>query len=124
MSTTEITVPALGESVVEATVREWLKNEGEPVVAGDIVVRLETDKVDLEVSAERAGVLAQIVKGPGEDVKVGDVLGLVADAGEGAGELLADVVHHGLEVLRVVDELVGELAELALGLGASDEHRE
>jgi 2-oxoglutarate dehydrogenase E2 component (dihydrolipoamide succinyltransferase) len=79
---TQITVPALGESVVEATVREWLKAEGDAVAAGDIVVRLETDKVDLEVSAERAGVLSQIVKGPGEDVKVGDVLGVVMDAGE------------------------------------------
>ncbi|OQA43080.1 MAG: Dihydrolipoyllysine-residue succinyltransferase component of 2-oxoglutarate dehydrogenase complex [Chloroflexi bacterium ADurb.Bin325] len=79
---TEITVPALGESVLEATVSEWLKVEGEAVAAGDIVVRLETDKVDLEVSAERGGVLARIIKGPGEDVQVGDVLGIVADAGE------------------------------------------
>jgi 2-oxoglutarate dehydrogenase E2 component (dihydrolipoamide succinyltransferase) len=75
----DIRVPALGESVVEATVREWLKQEGEPVAAGDVLVRLETDKVDLEVSAEAAGVLAQIAKGPGEDVQVGDVLGVIGE---------------------------------------------
>jgi 2-oxoglutarate dehydrogenase E2 component (dihydrolipoamide succinyltransferase) len=78
----EIRVPALGESVVEATVAEWLKNEGDPVKTGDVVVRLETDKVDVEVSAEQDGVLAQIVRQKGEDVQVGDVLGSIGAAGE------------------------------------------
>ena len=77
----EVRVPALGESVVEATVAEWLKNEGDPVKTGDLVVRLETDKIDVEVSAEQDGVLAQIVRQKGEDVRVGDVLGSIAAAG-------------------------------------------
>jgi 2-oxoglutarate dehydrogenase E2 component (dihydrolipoamide succinyltransferase) len=80
----EIRVPALGESVVEATVAEWLKNEGDAVKTGDVVVRLETDKVDVEVSAEQDGVLAQILRQKGEDVQVGDALGVVAAAGEAA----------------------------------------
>ena len=45
----EIRVPELGESVVEATVAEWLKAEGDAVKTGEAVVRLETDKVDVEV---------------------------------------------------------------------------
>jgi 2-oxoglutarate dehydrogenase E2 component (dihydrolipoamide succinyltransferase) len=80
----EIRVPALGESVVEATVAEWLRNEGDAVKTGDVIVRLETDKVDVEVSAEQDGVLAQILRQKGEDVQVGDALGVIGAAGETA----------------------------------------
>ncbi len=73
----EITVPDMGESVVEATVVKWHKQEGERVSAGDVLVELETEKVNLDVSAGVGGVLAKILKGPGEDVKVGDVLGII-----------------------------------------------
>lgn len=78
MSTT-IVVPALGESVMEATVSKWFKKEGEPVEAGETLVELETDKVNLEVGAEKAGVLAKIQKQSGEDVKIGDVLGVIEE---------------------------------------------
>ncbi len=81
----EIVVPNLGESVVEATVGRWLKNAGEPVKIGEAVVVLETDKVDLEVGAEREGVLASITRQAGEDVKVGEVLGTI-EPGEGAAQ--------------------------------------
>ena len=64
----KIVVPELGESVIEATVGRWLKKEGDPVSVGDVVVELETDKVDLEVGAERAGVLARIERKQGQDV--------------------------------------------------------
>jgi len=57
---TEITVPDLGESIVEATIAEWLKAVGDPVKAGEPVLMLETDKVDLEVGATKDGVLAEI----------------------------------------------------------------
>jgi 2-oxoglutarate dehydrogenase E2 component (dihydrolipoamide succinyltransferase) len=77
-------VPELGESVIEATVGRWLKKEGDPVSVGEVVVELETDKVDLEVGAERAGVLAHIERKEGEDVKIGEVLGLIEDASAGA----------------------------------------
>jgi 2-oxoglutarate dehydrogenase E2 component (dihydrolipoamide succinyltransferase) len=72
-------VPESGESVVEATVGEWLKKEGESVTAGDPLVELETDKVNLEVTAEKAGVLVKIKRQTGEDVQVGDVLGLIEE---------------------------------------------
>jgi 2-oxoglutarate dehydrogenase E2 component (dihydrolipoamide succinyltransferase) len=77
----EITVPQLGESVVEATVGHWLKGEGDPVTAGEPLVELETDKVNMEVVASGTGVLQSIVKPEGETVNVGDVLAVVGDAG-------------------------------------------
>jgi 2-oxoglutarate dehydrogenase E2 component (dihydrolipoamide succinyltransferase) len=72
-----IVVPQLGESVVEARVARWLKREGESVAAGEPVVELETEKIDLEVGAEHAGVLTSIKHPEGADVKVGDVLAVV-----------------------------------------------
>ncbi len=83
---TNIVVPELGESVVEATVGRWLKQEGEPVSAGEAVVELETDKVNLEVSAEKAGVLARIERQEGEDVQIGDVLGVIEVSAEAPAE--------------------------------------
>ncbi|MCI0395851.1 MAG: 2-oxoglutarate dehydrogenase complex dihydrolipoyllysine-residue succinyltransferase [Chloroflexi bacterium] len=80
--TTKIRVPQMGESVVEATVGEWLKKEGDTVAVGDLLVVLETDKVDVEVGAETAGVLAKIEKQQGEDVAVGDTLGLIEAGGQ------------------------------------------
>lgn len=77
---TKIVVPELGESVVEATVGHWRKQQGERVAVGDVLVDLETEKVDLEVGAERAGVLARIERKEGEDVKIGDLLGVIEEA--------------------------------------------
>jgi len=73
-------VPELGESVVEARVAKWLKKQGDSVVAGDALVELETEKIDLEVSADRAGVLGAIKHQEGADVKVGEVLAVLEDA--------------------------------------------
>ena len=73
----KIVVPALGESIVEATVMEWLKKAGEAVKAGEPVVALETDKINVEVAAEQSGVLVQIERQEGEDVRVGDELGVI-----------------------------------------------
>ena len=72
-----IVVPEVGESIVDARVAKWLKKEGESVAAGDPLVELETDKIDLEVAAPQAGVLARIDHRDGADVKVGDVLGAI-----------------------------------------------
>jgi 2-oxoglutarate dehydrogenase E2 component (dihydrolipoamide succinyltransferase) len=76
-----IVVPQLGESVVEARVARWLKKEGDRVEVGDPVVELETEKIDLEVGAEHGGVLASIKRQEGEDVKVGEVLAVVDESG-------------------------------------------
>lgn len=76
---TKIVVPQLGESIVEATVRRWLKHEGDSVSIGDALVELETEKVNVEVAAEQSGVLVRIEKKEGADVKVGDVLGFIEE---------------------------------------------
>jgi 2-oxoglutarate dehydrogenase E2 component (dihydrolipoamide succinyltransferase) len=76
-----IVVPQLGESIVEARVARWLKKQGDRVEAGEPVVELETEKVDLEVRAEQAGVLSRIDRKEGEDVKIGDVLAVIEDTG-------------------------------------------
>jgi 2-oxoglutarate dehydrogenase E2 component (dihydrolipoamide succinyltransferase) len=78
-----IKVPPLGESIVEATISRWLKNEGDLVAAGDTLVELETDKITVEVPALEAGVLTKRHRGEGEVVNVGDELGEIA-AGAGA----------------------------------------
>ncbi len=82
--TTKIVVPQLGESVVEATVGTWLKQEGDTVAVGDVLVELQTDKVDVEIGAETAGVLAKIERQEGEDVVIGDVLGHIEENGAAA----------------------------------------
>jgi len=74
----EIRVPPLGESLVDAVVGTWLKQEGDSVNRGESLVELETDKVNLDVTAEEDGVLARIERREGEVVTVGEVLGLVS----------------------------------------------
>jgi 2-oxoglutarate dehydrogenase E2 component (dihydrolipoamide succinyltransferase) len=81
---TKIVVPALGESVVEATVARWVRKQGDRVQPGETLVELETDKVNLEVGAEKAGVLAKIERNEGDDVKVGETLGILEDLPAGA----------------------------------------
>ncbi|WP_067619689.1 2-oxoglutarate dehydrogenase complex dihydrolipoyllysine-residue succinyltransferase [Alicyclobacillus acidiphilus] len=73
----EVKVPTLGESIVEATIGQWLKSEGEAVESGEAIAELETDKVNVEVIAEEAGVLASIVKQAGETVGIGDVIAVI-----------------------------------------------
>ena len=80
---TNIVVPELGESVVEARVARWLKKEGDRVEVGEAVVELETEKIDLEVNAEKSGVLASIKRQEGEDVKIGELLAIVDETATG-----------------------------------------
>ena len=82
----DITVPQLGESIVEATVVQWFKEEGDPVATGEALLELETEKVTLEVNANDSGVLARIERTAGEDVKIGDLLGVLDDSGVTAAE--------------------------------------
>ncbi|HEX5474779.1 MAG TPA: 2-oxoglutarate dehydrogenase complex dihydrolipoyllysine-residue succinyltransferase [Vicinamibacterales bacterium] len=79
-----IVVPEVGESIVDARVAKWLRNEGDIVAVGDPLVELETDKIDVEVSAPQAGVLSRIDHRDGDDVKVGDVLGVIDAAAAAA----------------------------------------
>ncbi|HXE17493.1 MAG TPA: 2-oxoglutarate dehydrogenase complex dihydrolipoyllysine-residue succinyltransferase [Stellaceae bacterium] len=75
----DIKVPALGESVTEASVGRWLKKAGDSVNMDDPLVEIETDKVTLEVNAPAAGMLAEIVAEEGATVNVGAILGHIAE---------------------------------------------
>src|SRR3546814_17530631 len=79
---TDLVVPALGESVTEATVAQWLKQPGDAVAVDEPIVELETDKVTLEVNASVAGVLLEVIAAAGATVEVGALPGRI---GDGAG---------------------------------------
>ena len=119
----EVRVPTLGESVVEATVGAWLKREGDQVEAGEPLVQLETEKVNVDVSADQSGVLGKIAAGEGETVHPGDVLATIdeiaaaasaAETKEAAPPAAAEVERphaspvarrmaeeHGLDLARI-----------------------
>ena len=80
----EIRVPPLGESLVDAVVGAWLKSEGDSVNRGDVLLELETDKVNLEVTAPDDGVLGKVEKNEGDVVTVGELLGTIAGEASGA----------------------------------------
>jgi len=82
---TEIRVPALGESVTEATIGKWLKSEGDRVSADEPLVELETDKVSIEAPAPATGVLSEIVAAEGDTVEINALLGRI-DEGGSAGK--------------------------------------
>ncbi len=82
----KILVPVLGESITEATVSKWLKNEGENVEADEPIVELETDKVNLEVPSPVSGVLSKINSKDGTTVEVGALLGSVVENKVGSAQ--------------------------------------
>ena len=83
----KILVPVLGESITEATVSKWLKNEGENVDVDEPIVELETDKVNLEVPSPISGVLTKINSKDGTIVEVGATLGEVAENGSSSNKV-------------------------------------
>jgi 2-oxoglutarate dehydrogenase E2 component (dihydrolipoamide succinyltransferase) len=86
----DLVVPALGESVSEATVARWLKGQGDAVAADEPLVELETDKVTLEVNAPAAGVLSEIKAAEGATVEVGAHLGVVLAGAAAAAPAAAE----------------------------------
>jgi len=96
-----IVVPEVGESIVDARVAKWLRQEGDAVSAGEPLVELETDKIDLEVSAPQAGVLKRIDRKDGEDVKVGEVLGVIEEGAGAAAAPAAAEPKAAAEKMRV-----------------------
>jgi 2-oxoglutarate dehydrogenase E2 component (dihydrolipoamide succinyltransferase) len=83
---TEVKVPALGESVTEATVAQWFKKVGDTVTVDEPLVELETDKVTVEVPAPASGVLSEVLIESGTTVEIGAIL---ASIGEGSGKAAA-----------------------------------
>src|SRR4029079_10818918 len=92
-----IVVPVLGESIVEARIAKWLKKPGDHVEVGDPLVELETEKTNLELSAEKRGVITSIARKEGEDVKIGELLAVVDENGAGAPPPAAAQSGNGLK---------------------------
>ncbi len=111
----KIVVPEMGESIVEATVASWLKREGDHVTVGQPVVELETEKANIQVVAERAGILAHIEKKEGQDVKIGDVLGVIEPSPEEAGQ--APKAAEALKARLVPETAKEPMAALAQEAG-------
>ncbi|XWN32523.1 MAG: 2-oxoglutarate dehydrogenase complex dihydrolipoyllysine-residue succinyltransferase [Devosia sp.] len=82
--TVDVNVPALGESVTEATVSQIMKQEGESVAADEPILELETDKVSVEVPAPAAGTVVSLAVKEGDTVAVGALLGTIGGAGAAA----------------------------------------
>ena len=85
----EILMPQLGLTMEEGTVTQWLKQEGDPVKAGEAVLEITTDKLTNEVTSEHDGVLLKIVAQEGEDIPVKGLLGYIGQAGEQVGDAAA-----------------------------------
>lgn len=79
----EIIVPELAESITEGTIAQWLKQPGDTVEKGEFIVELETDKVNVEVISEEAGVVSELLAAEGDTVQVGQVIAVVG-AGSGS----------------------------------------
>ena len=82
----EVTLPALGESVTEGTVTRWLKQVGDTVAVDEPLLEVSTDKVDTEIPSPVAGTLLEIKANEDDTVEVGAVLGVIGEEGESAGD--------------------------------------
>jgi 2-oxoglutarate dehydrogenase E2 component (dihydrolipoamide succinyltransferase) len=74
----------MGESITEGTIFKWHVKEGEAVNQGDVLLELETDKVNIEISAEETGVVEKILRNDGDTVQIGEVIGRLSVGGEAA----------------------------------------
>ncbi|MER2008519.1 MAG: 2-oxoglutarate dehydrogenase complex dihydrolipoyllysine-residue succinyltransferase [Psychrobacillus sp.] len=89
----EIIVPELAESITEGTIAQWLKKPGDTIEKGEFIVELETDKVNVEVISEEAGVVSELLFGEGDTVQVGEVIAIVgAGSGTSAAQPQAEEV--------------------------------
>ncbi|MBW5447998.1 2-oxoglutarate dehydrogenase complex dihydrolipoyllysine-residue succinyltransferase [Cohnella sp. CFH 77786] len=88
----EVKVPAMGESITEGTISKWAVRAGDEVKEGDLLLELETDKVNLEISAEQSGFVQQILRQEGDTVQIGEVVAVLGSAREGVGTASAAAV--------------------------------
>ena len=92
----EIIVPELAESITEGTIAQWLKQPGDTIEKGEFIVELETDKVNVEVISEEAGVVSELLFAEGDTVQVGEVIAIVG-AGSGAPAAKAETKEEPKE---------------------------
>src|SRR5690242_21110635 len=112
----EVLMPALSPTMTEGKIARWLKSEGEPVRAGDVLAEIETDKATMEVEAVDEGVLAKIVIPEGTDhVAVNTPIALIAEDGE-AADIEGDTANGAREAAAISPPRSG--AEPGRGAGA------
>ncbi|MTH51980.1 2-oxoglutarate dehydrogenase complex dihydrolipoyllysine-residue succinyltransferase [Bacillus mangrovi] len=102
----EIKVPELAESISEGTIAQWLKQPGDFVEQGEYLLELETDKVNVELTAEQSGVLKEVLKDAGDTVQVGEIIGTIdeknqSDGGQNSG---AETKEKSVEPTPVKEE--------------------
>ena len=119
----DIVVPEVGESIVDARVARWLKKEGDAVSAGEPLVELETDKIDVEVTAPKAGVLSRIAHLDGDDVRIGDVLGSIAPGAAQTPASSAAATPSARRLAREEDVSLGAVAHAGPRVTKSDVER-
>ena len=83
MATFEIVMPKMGESIIEATITKWLKNEGDQIALDEPIVEIATDKVDSEIPSPVEGTLIKVKYKVGDVVAVGEIIAII-DLGEGS----------------------------------------
>jgi 2-oxoglutarate dehydrogenase E2 component (dihydrolipoamide succinyltransferase) len=109
---TDIVVPHLGDSVLEATIIKWVKQEGDFVNTGDTILELETEKANFEVAAETSGVLKSIGRIENEDVEVGDVLGSIdstAKPSKSSTKMEDTPIQVKVEEIKTVEQTPSEI---------------
>lgn len=120
---TNVLMPKMGYDMTEGKILRWIKQEGDPVTKGEPIAEIQTDKVNIEIEAFAAGVLAKILHGADEDVAVGEVIAIIADPGEkveapskapSAGQALASK-GSGLDMAQSGEG--GEAVGLGVGAG-------
>ncbi len=97
MARIEVPMPQMGESIAEGTVSKWLKNAGEPVERDEPILEISTDKVDAEIPAPQAGILAEVLVGEGETVEVGTIVAYIDSDGVPAGDAPSGAVQVGVD---------------------------
>jgi len=114
----EIKVPELGESISEGTITKWFVKEGDSVNQGDVLLELETDKVNIEISADNSGVVERIVKTDGDVVQVGEAIGSI---GASAGGSAAPAAPAAQPVAAAPAPVVAPVAPAAPAAAAASE---
>ncbi|OIP02501.1 MAG: hypothetical protein AUJ97_05835 [Bacteroidetes bacterium CG2_30_32_10] len=116
MATIEITMPRLGESIIEATITKWLKNEGDMITEDESVVEIATDKVDSEVPSPVSGTIAKLLFKVGDVVSVGAAIAIVNIAGESTIDIpkpiQSDVKKNEIDKIILIKENSLKLNEI------------
>ena len=86
--TVNILVPPLSQTLDTLVIVEWKKQVGDPVVKGEALLTVETDKATLEVESPATGVLNGVYAGPGEEVKIKSIIGSIAEPGEAVSTVM------------------------------------